>query len=231
MAACVPAPHQHREVPLPRPDHDGGAVVPALQGQARVAGIVFELLLARVSVVEGVATDDFILDHPHLTELTGVAVAVRPVARGQAGVDDVSHLVLATGVVIVVVGVSGAVASAAPVRVIGVVVVDVAELPQGDQGKVRDAAGLLSRLEQHLRPRAVGALEPVRREPVPCVLVLQRHHALLRLVRFLARLPPSTEKLCDPGRDRTVGRCAEPLPAARPGERHVVGKAKTIAAA
>ena len=158
-------------------------------------------------------------------------MAVRPVARGQAGVDDLSHLVPAAGTVIVVIDVSGAVPPAPPVVVVAVVVVDVAELPQGDQGQVRDAAGLLRRLEQHLRPRAVGALEPVRREPVPRVLVLQRHHALLRLVRFLARLPPGAEKLCDPGRDRIVGRCAEPLPAARPGERHVVDEARTIAAA
>ena len=65
---------QHREVPLPRPDHDGGPVVPALQGQACIAGVVFELLLARLCVVEGVAGDDFIVVHRHLAKLTGIAV-------------------------------------------------------------------------------------------------------------------------------------------------------------
>ena len=105
--------------------------------------------------------------------------------------------------------------------------VDVAELPQGEQGKVRDAAGLLRRLEQHLRPRAIDALELVRRESVLRVLVLQRHHALLRLVR----LPPGAQKLRDPGRDCPVGRGAQPLLAARSGEGHVVDEAQTIAAA
>ena len=67
--------------------------IPAVQGHALVARVALELLLG-VDVPERLGVEEFVFLDVQLADRQRVAVAVAPVRRGQAGFEDLFHLVI-----------------------------------------------------------------------------------------------------------------------------------------
>ena len=68
--------------------------IPALEGHPLVARVALELLLG-VDVPERLGVEELVLLDDQLADRQPVALAVAPVLRGQAGLEDLAHLILA----------------------------------------------------------------------------------------------------------------------------------------
>src|SRR5262249_42973704 len=93
---------EHVEAVLRRPEHDGGVMVPSLQGHAGVSGVAFKVFLVWLSLIERLLRDDFVLVQGKLSEGQRVAISVAEMLSGQTAVVHFSHLVFAAFVVEIV---------------------------------------------------------------------------------------------------------------------------------
>ena len=160
---------QHGQAPVLRPQHQGGALIGALERSAFVSGGLFEGLLVELQVLQRTGGADFFVNKWGFIPSGGLAIGALPVGQRQAAVKDFADL---ESVLILIVLVIPPTTPAARSRIAGVL--GRAAFLQRQQRQMQIAAGLPCGLVEHRGSARIGALERGERNLGRCVGVLQR---------------------------------------------------------
>ena len=189
----------------PRPDHEGGAAVSAVQGRSLVAGRFVQPLAVGLGAVERARRQQLAGLQRDFRERRPSAVPTCPAVEPALVVEYVVDVHFRDVVLVPV-------PSMAVVPVEDVVAVErrLAGFFDVDDGRVQFAPGALRRRRQHLRHGRVGALQRGEGQPRCAVLVVEQPDQLVGRA-FLAA--PCGELLRDPGDlPAVVGRLARGVP-------------------